>query len=449
CEDCIDHMIFAGLMTCTEDVNVDNWKELINNLETKSYKYNYIMNFSKKVINGDYKLSPKQYCESLKEIPPVAPITKVLSNLSRLPDSPQSKPSTKQLKSSFGSAFNLTETLVKSKNAIPNYLLFEKFTMTSLCIFLSLLLHKIIKYRKKYVCHHSGFQKVPKEENKKGNSKNAMCQAYILCSIKLSTPWTKKTDSYVKLFVHQSVQSTDLWEKWASRFTYSFNFTNNEHCEFSSIICIAPNISDGTSLEQPVHFLILKVSLPIYYYLFVQKKNVEVLTEHNHSYQYTSTNNYIKSTIDVQSNTVEEETLPVIINNDNASQSLQTTASENVSMKNIISLMTDLDEKYCSSTSGLKMIESRLKKITSVGMWESFLHTAGASSVPLRRRSGATIKVQPTSIARRPLALTRGSKRFPAGRPAKQEKIINKRKRNLGQNIQNNFPNAKSHGRGH
>jgi len=36
--------------------------------------------------------------------------------------------------------------------------------------------------------------------------------------------------------------------------------------------------------------------------------------------QYTSTNNYIESTIDVQSNTVEEEeTLPIIINNDNAS----------------------------------------------------------------------------------------------------------------------------------
>jgi len=144
----------------------------------------------------------------------------------------------------------------------------------------------------------------------------------------------------------------------------------------------------------------------------------------------------------------EEETLPVI-NNDNASQNLQTTASENVSMKNIVSLMTDLDEKYCFSKSGLKMIESRLKKNTSVGMWESFLHTAGASSVPLHRRSGVTIKVQPISIARRPLALTRDSKCFPVGCPAKQEKKINKRKRNLGHNIKNNFPNAKSHGLGH
>ena len=82
-------------------------------------------------------------------------------------------------------------------------------------------------------------------------------------------------------------------------------------------------------------------------------------------------------------------------------------------------------------------------------MWESFLHTAGGASVPLRRRSGTTIKVQPTTIARRSLTLTRGSKRFPVGRPAKQEKLINKRKRNLGHNIKNNLPNAKSHGRGH
>jgi len=36
---------------------------------------------------------------------------------------------------------------------------------------------------------------------------------------------------------------------------------------------------------------------------------------------------------------------------------------ESVSMKNSISLTTNLDEKYNSSTSGLKMIECRLKKL--------------------------------------------------------------------------------------
>lgn len=165
----------------------------------------------------------------------------------------------------------------------------------------------------------------------------------------------------------------------------------------------------------------------------------------NSSSAHSTSNNYTESNIEIQSETVKE-LLPVIKKCD-APETSQTDKS--VSMKNIISLMVNLDEKYSSSTSGLKMIECRLKKITSEGMWESFLHTAGGASVPLRRRSGTTIKVQPTTIARRSLTLTRGSKRFPVGRPAKQEKLINKRKRNLGHNIKNNLPNAKSHGRGH
>lgn len=55
--------------------------------------------------------------------------------------------------------------------------------------------------RKKFVCHHSGFNKVPTEKNIKGNSKNTQCPAYILCTIKLDTPWTRKTDSFVKVRV--------------------------------------------------------------------------------------------------------------------------------------------------------------------------------------------------------------------------------------------------------
>lgn len=165
----------------------------------------------------------------------------------------------------------------------------------------------------------------------------------------------------------------------------------------------------------------------------------------NSSSAHSTSNNYTESNIEIQSETVKE--LLQVIKRCDVPETSQT--NESVSMKSIISLMTNLDEKYNSSTSGLKMIECRLKKITSEGMWESFLHTAGGVSVPLRRRSGTTIKVQPTTIARRSLTLTRGSKRFPVGRPAKQEKLINKRKRNLGHNIKNNLPNAKSHGRGH
>lgn len=177
-------------------------------------------------------------------------------------------------------------------------------------------------------------------------------------------------------------------------------------------------------------------SLPISFF--------EPFMPHPSSTQHTSS---INCTEEVQS--TNKQLLHVTSINENP-QILQTAKNkdEDISMENITLLMKNLDTKFGSSASGLKMIEKRLKKISTEGMWESFLHTAG-SSVPIRRRSGTTIKVQPTSIARRSLTLTRGSKRFPVGRPATQDQLKNKRKRNLGINIKNNLPNAKSHGRGH
>jgi hypothetical protein len=104
---------------------------------------------------------------------------------------------------------------------------------------------------------------------------------------------------------------------------------------------------------------------------------------------------------------------------------------------------------FGSSTAGLNILESHLKKITMEGQWQSFLHTAGNSAVALRKRPGAKIRVQPTSIARRLPRVTKGSKRLPSGRPANCEINTKKRKRNLGTNVQLNVPNAKSHGHNH
>lgn len=66
---------------------------------------------------------------------------------------------------------------------------------------------------------------------------------------------------------------------------------------------------------------------------------------------------------------------------------------------------------FGSSTTGLNILESRLKNITTEGQWQSFLHTAGNSIVALRKRPGAKIRVQPTSIARRLPRVTKGSRR--------------------------------------
>jgi len=125
--------------------------------------------------------------------------------------------------------------------------------------------------------------------------------------------------------------------------------------------------------------------------------------------------------------------------NDNTSKEDQLTLTEvsevitqepiSVSMECIVTLMNNLNNKYGSSVSGLQQLETRLKKINSEGTWETFLHTAGSSSVPLRKRSGCAIKVQPTSIARRSITLTRGSKRFPVGRPANGENKTQKKKK--------------------
>jgi len=55
-------------------------------------------------------------------------------------------------------------------------------------------------------------------------------------------------------------------------------------------------------------------------------------------------------------------------------------------IQNILKLMKFNDTKYGSSSSGILTLEARLKKITSEGQWEIFLHTAGNVSVPLRKR---------------------------------------------------------------
>ncbi|KAF0747742.1 Uncharacterized protein FWK35_00019575 [Aphis craccivora] len=71
--------------------------------------------------------------------------------------------------------------------------------------------------------------------------------------------------------------------------------------------------------------------------------------------------------------------------------------------------------------------------------WETFLSTRG-KQIPLRHVSKAKIHVQPTSISRRRLEVTGGSKRLAVGRPPSGEK------RCLQINVNKNQPNAKSHG---
>ncbi|KAG8174993.1 hypothetical protein JTE90_014329 [Oedothorax gibbosus] len=51
---------------------------------------------------------------------------------------------------------------------------------------------------KKFVCHHSWFQKVPRDQNKKGISKNADCHSSICIKVKLDTPKIREVDDFLR-----------------------------------------------------------------------------------------------------------------------------------------------------------------------------------------------------------------------------------------------------------
>lgn len=92
---------------------------------------------------------------------------------------------------------------------------------------------------------------------------------------------------------------------------------------------------------------------------------------------------------------------------------------------------------------------NRLRRIDSQDEWDRFLRFGARGAT--RFRGGSSIRVQPTSVARRRPGVTRGSKRLPVGRPPLCE---GRRKRPklthaLNTNIAYNRPNAKSHGRAH
>ncbi|KAG8174843.1 hypothetical protein JTE90_010878 [Oedothorax gibbosus] len=111
--------------------------------------------------------------------------------------------------------------------------------------------------------------------------------------------------------------------------------------------------------------------------------------------------------------------------------------------KEFLMEMSKILDKFDCSIPALEKGLSRLTRIKTEGQCETMLHTIG-SNVPLRRKAGATIKVQPTSIARRSATVTRGSKRLPSGRPVSASSS-KKRKHNLSYNVKLNQPNAKKH----
>jgi len=116
----------------------------------------------------------------------------------------------------------------------------------------------------------------------------------------------------------------------------------------------------------------------------------------------------------------------------------------------LMALLEDKHQQFGNTSSGLKTMITRLRRVSTVGQWEAFMHSAG-DGMPLRHHPRAAIRVQPTSVSRRMPGVSRGSKRRPCGRPPKSDPARHrvKRPRNLQCNVSHNRPNAKSHGEGH
>jgi len=88
--------------------------------------------------------------------------------------------------------------------------------------------------------------------------------------------------------------------------------------------------------------------------------------------------------------------------------------------------MTEHHKKFKSSTDALHTYFKKLTNVKTRTSWETFL----GKQIPVRHVSKAKIHVQPTSISRRRLEVTRGSKRLAVGRPPTGEKVRkNKRQR--------------------
>ncbi|CAI6375980.1 unnamed protein product [Macrosiphum euphorbiae] len=116
-------------------------------------------------------------------------------------------------------------------------------------------------------------------------------------------------------------------------------------------------------------------------------------------------------------------------------------------LEDIKTLLTNNVKQFSQSTlENLLKFKNRLDKVKTEGQFNTFLATAGSEAIPLRRREGAAIRLQPTTISRRRPGITRGSKRLPSGRPALSDHGTSKKKpRKLLQNIKHCLPNGKSH----
>ena len=106
-----------------------------------------------------------------------------------------------------------------------------------------------------------------------------------------------------------------------------------------------------------------------------------------------------------------------------------------------------LHQQSGTSEVSIDKLLRRVGTIKHANQCESFVATVGG--INAGHRANESIRVQPTTVCRRTVGVTRGSKCLACGRPAQGTKRASKRPRNLANDISHNQPNAKSHGSVH
>lgn len=124
----------------------------------------------------------------------------------------------------------------------------------------------------------------------------------------------------------------------------------------------------------------------------------------------------------VQDNTISINTSYDMTENMDSETKIINSPTSATKFKEIIDLMTEHHNKFGSSTDALNIYLKKLSNVKTRTSWETFLSTKG-KQIPIRHMSRAKIHVQPTSINRRRLEVTKGSKRLAVDRPPSGEKV--------------------------
>lgn len=180
----------------------------------------------------------------------------------------------------------------------------------------------------------------------------------------------------------------------------------------AGVLSLFFNVEDSTTEERYAMAVLAlgnKANPPEFYAPLLQNKSIE-----------PTLNSGMNSSLN---DTPVTDCLP----NNLPEQNAPSSESVDDKFKEFLDLLKRNHEKFGSSEGVINKCLLKLKNVRIRNSWDTFLSSCGYH-IPVRKRHGSAIRVQPTAIARRKPGVTRGSKRMPTGRPASNEIIKRKKK---------------------